>query len=226
MFLSSIQRSKFSQRSLPQSASVNNQKPMHHDLPSFLNYANLASLSPTSTTYVGTRYEHLCASSLSRLSFSVTRTGGRSDAGIDLLGTWKLPTLPYPLRVLVQCKAHKAKILPETVRELEGVAAGAPEGWRNDRTIGVLCAKRPATKGVREAVKRSGTPIVWIMIEDTGNRDGRVRQVLWNQKVSELGAEGMAVGLRHVCEMGEPMDSEAVLLWKGKPWESNDSNED
>ena len=212
MIFNSIQRSKFCQRWLPQNPWIK-----------VLNYANLASLSPTS---IGTRYEYLCASSLSRLSFSVMRTGGRSDAGIDLLGTWRLPTLPYPLRVLVQCKALKAKILPETVRELEGVAAGAPEGWRNDKTIGVLCAKRPATKGVREAVMRSGTPILWIMIEDTGKSEGRVKQVLWNQKVSELGAEGMAVGLRHVCEMGEPMDSEAVLLWKGKPWESNRSIED
>ena len=168
--------------------------------------------------YVGTLYEYLCASTLTRLCFSLTRTGGRSDAGIDLLGTWKLPTVPYPLRVLVQCKALRAKISPETVRELEGAAAGAPDGWRGSGTIGVLCAKRPATKGVMEAVRRSGMPVLWIMVDDIGQNEARVRQMLWNERVSELGAEGMAVGLRHRTGKHGLMEHESILLWKGEPW--------
>ena len=222
-FLKRLQRSH--QRHSSHGALISSQAPAHHDLPSFLAYASTVSLSPSSTVYVGTHYEYLCASTLTRLSFSLTRTGGRSDAGTDLLGTWKLPTLPFPLRILVQCKAFKTKVSPETVRELEGAAAGAPEGWRSRGTVGVLCAKKPATKGVREAVRRSGMPIVWVMVEDLGVRGGRVRQVLWNQRVSELGAEGMAVGLRHAAADGEEMEKEAVLLWKGKPWQPEGRNE-
>jgi len=185
-----------------------------------LAYASTTCLSSNSTVYTGTRYEYLCAATLTRLSFSLTRIGGSSDAGIDLIGTWKLPTLPHPLRVLVQCKAFKAKVSPKTVRELEGTAAGAPEGWRYNGTIGILCAKTPATRGVRKAVWRSGMPVVWIMVEDMGDRGGRVKQMLWNQRVSELGAHGMAVGLEHIAGEKQGLESEAVLLWHGKPWRS------
>ncbi len=206
------------QRQIRHRVPISSQAPAHHDLPSFLAYAGTTGLSPKSAIYIGTHYEYLCASTLIRLSFSLTRVGGPSDAGIDLLGMWKLPTLPYPLRVLVQCKALAAKVSPMTVRELEGAAAGAPEGWRGSGTIGVLCAKRPATKGVRKAVRRSGMPVVWIMVEDVGHKGGRVRQLLWNQRVSELGAQGMAAGLEHMAGEKEGMQSETVLLWKGKPW--------
>lgn len=212
------------QRCPPCYASVSSLAPRHHDVPSYLAYADTISLSPKSPTYIGTRYEYLCVSTLARLSFSLTRMGGSNDAGVDLFGTWKLPSLPHPLRVLVQCKARRANISPETVRELEGAAAGAPEGWRGDGTIRVLCAKRPATKGVREAVKRSATPLVWVMIEDTDQDEGKVRQVLWNQRVGELGAQGMAVGLQHSSRGHGTIANEAVLLWKGKPWNPDVGN--
>lgn len=198
--------------------------PPHHDLPSFLSYARTHSLSPSSTVYAGTYYEYLCASALRRLSFSLTRTGGRSDAGIDLLGTWSLPSIPHPLRVLVQCKALKTSVAPEVVRELEGAAAGAPEGWMGERTVAVLCAKRPATRGVREAVKRARVPVLWAMVEDRGEGGGKVGQVLWNERVDLVGARGMAVGLRHVPTPlvgeaeAEGLEKECVLLWKGVPW--------
>ncbi|KAL8711991.1 MAG: hypothetical protein Q9220_003687 [cf. Caloplaca sp. 1 TL-2023] len=195
--------------------------PTHTDLPSFLSHARSTSLSPTSTVYIGTHYEYLCQSTLSRLSFTLTRTGGRSDRGIDLQGHWTLPSLPTPLPILVQCKALKTKTSPEVVRELEGIFAGAPAGWRGEDTVGVLCAKRPATKGVREAVRRSGMPVVWVMLEDLGEgRGGIVRQVLWNQRVSALGLGGMGVNLRYLPggEGGE-VEREAVLTWKGEVWE-------
>ena len=194
----------------------------HHDLPTFFAYAQNASLSPTSSVYVGTHFEYLCSAALRRLSFTLTRTGGRADAGIDLLGTWELPCLPYPLRVLVQCKALKAKVRPEVIRELEGAVAGAPDGWRGTGTVGVLCGKRPATKGVREAVRNSGMPVVWVMVEETGEGEGKVgkvRQVLWNDRVGELGLVGMGVGLKHMLGGEVGTEKEAVLLWKGVPWQ-------
>lgn len=203
----------------PSHRTISSPSPSHHDLPSFLAYARTHPLSPTSTLYAGTYYEYLCAAALRRLSFSLTRTGGRSDAGIDLLGTWSLPSIPCPLRVLVQCKALKASLAPEVVRELEGAAAGAPEGWRGERTVGVLCAKKPATKGVRETIQRCGMPVVWAMIEDVGEGRSRIGQVLWNEKVNQVGAQGMAVGLKHTpVADGEGLEKECVLLCKGVPW--------
>ena len=198
----------------------------HHDLTSFIAHAKTDSISPTSTVYTGTYYEYLCAATLSHLSFSLSRTGGRSDHGIDLLGCWHLPSLPFPLRVLVQCKALRAKASPNTVRELEGMLAGAPKGWRGEDTVGILCAKREATKGVREAVRRSGMPVIWIMVEDLGEQGGgKVRQMLWNARVNGLGAEGVGTALRYVPgSPGHELGKEVVLTWKGEVWESNETS--
>lgn len=202
---------------------------IHHDLPSFFQYARYAPLAPTSTVYVGTHYEYLCSDALRRLSFTLTRTGGRADAGIDLLGTWKLPCLPNPLRVLVQCKAMKTKISPECVRELEGAVAGAPDAWKGVGTVGVLCGKKPATQGVRDAVRRSGMPVVWVMVEEIGEGEekrGRVRQVLWNKRVEDLGLEEMGVGVKHIVGGGQELTKETVLLWNGVPWEPEAQEEE
>ena len=201
----------------------------HHDLPSFFAYARYAPLAPNSTVYVGTHYEYLCSDALRRLSFTLTRTGGRADAGIDLLGTWKLPCLPDPLRVLVQCKAMKAKISPECVRELEGAVAGAPDAWKGVGTVGVLCGKKPATQGVRDAVRRSGMPVVWVMLGEVGEGEekrGEVRQVLWNERVIDLGLQEMGVGLKHIMGVGEGLKKETILLWNGVPWEPQVQEQD
>ncbi|MCJ1474453.1 hypothetical protein MMC13_003111 [Lambiella insularis] len=182
--------------------------PPHTSLASFIAYANETHLSTSSTVYVGTYYEYLCAEALHRLGFTLTRTGGRSDAGIDLLGSWELPDLSAPLPCIVQCKNLQAKAGPNLVRELEGAFAGAPAGWRGENVVGVLCTGREATKGV----------------QDVGEGVGRVRQLLWNQKVGALGAEGVGVGIRYSSrgdlnfEVGE-IDGEVVLTWKGEVWQ-------
>ncbi len=59
-------------------------------------------------------------------------------------------------------------------------------------------------------------PVVWIMVDDLGEGTGRVRQVLWNDRVDELGGEGVGVGVRY---LGWGMEKEMVLMWKGELWE-------
>ncbi|KAL8936812.1 MAG: hypothetical protein Q9211_004000, partial [Gyalolechia sp. 1 TL-2023] len=176
--------------------------------------------------YVGTYYEYLCLATLRRLSFTLTRTGGRSDRGIDLLGHWHLPSIPEPLRVLVQCKAQNSSLTPSLVRELAGIYAGAPAGWRNDgadgKTVAMLCGKKAATAGARDALRSCKVPVVWVAIEDSGtDGPGKVKQVLWNQRVNELGAEGVGVGLRYMPggRPGFELEKEVVLTWQGKVWE-------
>lgn len=82
-----------------------------------------------------------------------------------------------------------------------------------------MCAKKPATKGVREAIQRCGVPVLWAMIEDAGDGRGRIAQILWNEKVNQVGAQGMAVGLRHMpIGEGEGLEKECILLRNGIPW--------
>jgi len=56
-----------------------------------------------------------------RTARNVSQTDWREvDYGIDLLGTWSVPSALQPLKVLIQCKAFARKIEPSQARELEG----------------------------------------------------------------------------------------------------------
>ncbi|KAL4887836.1 hypothetical protein BDV59DRAFT_211802 [Aspergillus ambiguus] len=183
---------------------------IHHDLPSFLAHAARIGLSPTSTTYVGTHYEYTVQETLRRSGFALSRTGGRLDAGIDLVGTWHVPAREHALRVVVQCKALKSKLGPNVVRELEGTVPP-------DDTLGVLVSPREATKGVRDALARSSAPLVWMMVR----REGLLRQVLWNARAEASGLAGVGVEMRY-----GPGEEETVgLTWDGEAMPGMDAVE-
>ncbi|KAJ5645274.1 hypothetical protein N7507_011285 [Penicillium longicatenatum] len=186
----------------------------HNSLSQFLTYATRISLPETSTVYVGTHYEYTVLDSLRRYALALHRIGGRDDAGIDLVGTWHLPTHEQSraLRVLVQCKALKAKLGPNIVRELEGSLRQAPVGWRTGQTMGILVSPREATKGVRDALARSSFPLFWMMVE----RDGALRQALWNSKVEELGLGALGIETRYATAEGSAgLLKEVALTWDG-----------
>lgn len=189
----------------------------HHDLPTFLSYAQRISLPQTSTVYIGNHYEYTVLERLRRYGFSLHRVGGRDDGGIDLVGTWHLPEREREraIRVLVQCKALKTKLGPNLVRELEGTFRQAPVGWRTGQTAGMLVSPREATKGVRDALARSAYPLLWMMVE----RDGTLRQALWNAHAQELGLGPLGVETRYGAagtdaESG-PLKKEVALAWDG-----------
>ncbi|KAF2228175.1 hypothetical protein BDZ85DRAFT_187432, partial [Elsinoe ampelina] len=165
---------------------------LHNSLPTFLHHARTTSLSPTSTVYIGTHYEYTCLLALRSLGFTLHRTGGASDLGIDLLGVWRPPSLSASeeIKVIVQCKAEVPK--PQFVRELEGALGSAPTGWKGEGTMGWLVARGEATKGVREAVRRGRGALGFVFVE----KEGRVRQVLWNGRAGER-LVGVGVGVKY-----------------------------
>lgn len=190
----------------------------HHDLPTFLSYAERISLPAASTVYIGNHYEYTVLERLRRYGFFLHRIGGRDDGGIDLVGTWHLPEREREraIRVLVQCKSTKAKLGPNLVRELEGTFRQAPVGWRTDQTVGMLVSPREATKGVRDALARSVYPLLWMMVE----RDGTLRQALWNARAEELGLGPLGVETRYSAaetdaESGS-LKKEVTLAWDGR----------
>lgn len=188
--------------------------PHHHDLPTFLAYADRTSLSPTTTSYIGTHYEYIVQQTLRSSAFTLHRVGGRDDAGIDLVGTWHLPHREHPLRVIVQCKSLKTKLSPNLVRELEGTFHQSPVGWRTGDEVGVLVSPREATKGVRDALARSAYPLVWMMIE----RDGAMRQALWNAKAEQLGLVGLGVEVRYSAsgDVDSSVTKRVSFTWDGE----------
>ena len=202
----------------------------HNDLSSFLRYAARTSLNDNSTTYVGTHYEYTVQETLRRYSFSLHRVGGRADAGIDLAGTWHVPpprigdqrqrrTQNPPLRVVAQCKAFRAKLGPNLVRELEGAFRYSLPGFRTEWKLGMLVSPREATKGVRDALASSPFPLMWMMMD----REGSIAQVLWNARAEDnLGLRPLCVEKRYrlPSDNGDGKDGrpvqEVVLTWNGQ----------
>ena len=188
----------------------------HHDLASFLQYTEQSGLAKTSTTYIGTHYEYTVLDSLSEYGFKLQRVGGASDYGIDLLGTWPVPSASQPLKVLLQCKALSQKTGPHLIRELEGAFAGAPIGWRSPGVVGLLVTEKPATQGIRDALGRSQLPMGFISC----SRVGLVLQMLWNGPAQDQGLEGLQVRLEH-RRAGPGATSKLFLDYKGRRYPPN-----
>lgn len=187
----------------------------HHDLSSFLQYAERTELDPKSTVYIGTLYEYTVAASLAKYGFSLQRTGGSSDYGIDLLGAWSLPSAQ--LRVILQCKATSQKLSPHSARELEGAFVRAPVGWRGPSVLGLLVSEKPATKGVQEFLRRSRLPMGYVSC----SRAGQVQQMLWNRRAEDEGLEGIGVGLQYPGD--DDGTAQLVLTQGGRhlPWKES-----
>ena len=178
----------------------------------------------------------------------LTRTGGRGDGGVDMVGVWTLPdlvgrgigdggggvvrtagttgtgsdgsggssgtststthgtaasnappstsptaissflatspptssplTASLPLKVLIQCKrfTSKSKVTPALIRELEGALRNGPPGWRDQSSVmGILVATKPATKGLRDAMRGAKQAVCWVCLDiDEGEEEGEV----------------------------------------------------
>lgn len=181
----------------------------HHDLASFLAYAKRINLNKASTTFIGTHFEYTVAAALSDYGLHLRRVGGQSDLGIDLLGTWSVPSSPsQPLKVVLQCKAVTSP-RPHLLRELEGAFVGASPGWRGRDVLGFLVTNGTATDGMRSAMARSRWPMGCISC----SRTGHVQQIIWNRHVDAQGFQGMGIGLQYSpdVEGGQRL----VLTFKG-----------
>ncbi|RTE80785.1 hypothetical protein BHE90_004740 [Fusarium euwallaceae] len=181
----------------------------HSDLATFLDYVERTSLDKRTTVYRGTHYEYTVANTLSQYGFSLKRVGGASDRGMDLLGTWKLPSTSKTIKVILQCKAGLRSVGPMYVRELKGALAAAPPGWRGVDTLGLLVAEKPATKGVQRDMNSAEVALGYVSC----SKEGELVQLLWNYKAQEMGLEGISVGVRHGVEGQE---KKLVLMKRGK----------
>ncbi|RAL13755.1 uncharacterized protein BO97DRAFT_341811 [Aspergillus homomorphus CBS 101889] len=187
----------------------------HYNLPSFLEYARRHNLPPTSTTYLGNLYEYTAQAQLRNgAALLLHRTGGRDDKGMDLLGTWHLPGHELPIHVAMQCKAHRRRLGPQHIRELEGtISRRMPQHWRSDGRprVGVLVGRAEATPGVRSALRDSPVPLVYFMMDLRGS----LRQALWNEAVEGLGLTPLGVEVIHATTADEEGPPPIRLTWDG-----------
>lgn len=195
----------------------------HHDLQSFLAFAERKKLNKETAVYKGTHYEYTVMETLKSFGFHLERTGKSNDKGIDLLGHWGLPGEPYEIRVIVQCKASRG--LPSAVRELEGAYAGAPSGWTGDNVLALLSSSKPLTKGVLDGVQRSPSALGALHI----NPEGLARQFIWNEVAGQKGLAGVGVTANYNAAQSQAHGAKSggtqtiktvVLTWNGKPFTS------
>lgn len=100
----------------------------------------------------GWKFEKEIAQLLKRKGFQVSRTGKPGDSGVDLV------LMLSGRKIVVQCKAHKTRIAPGTVRDLYGTltAERAEHAW--------LISTQGFTPGARKFAR--GKPIRLMTIED------------------------------------------------------------
>lgn len=178
----------------------------HSNLVTFLDYVERSRLNKRSTVYKGTLYEYTVAETLHQYGFYLKRIGGASDRGMDLLGTWTIPSTTDTMKVIVQCKAGARSPGPSNVRELKGALKAAPPGWRGADVLGLLVSEKPATKGVQNEL-HTDVPLAYICC----SREGGVAQLLWNHRAQEIGLEGISVGIRH---LDDPPEGKQIILMK------------
>ncbi|PSN70714.1 hypothetical protein BS50DRAFT_545617 [Corynespora cassiicola Philippines] len=182
----------------------------HNSMPTFLDYAERTGLKPHTTVYIGTHFEYVVADALTRLGFSLIRTGKRLDDGIDLMGHWVLPPFREPIPVFLQCKARATQIPPAVARELEGSFQGLPPEWWNKDVLGLIVSDRTATRGLLETLGQSTYPMGFLKV----TRDkGAIEQFLWNRAAADKGLQGLGVTLRH-----KPLMLEPKVKYQGGDW--------
>ena len=193
----------------------------HHDLQSFLEFAERKKLNTETAVYKGTHYEYIVLEALKPFGFHLERIGKSNDKGTDLVGHWSLPGEPHEIKVLVQCKVSRG--LPSAIRELEGAYAGAPSGWTGDNVLALLSSSKAMTKGVLEGIQRSPSALGALHIDS----DGLARQFIWNAVAGQKGLAGVGVTAKYSDEQSRTASAKqgttqtiktVALTWNGKPF--------
>lgn len=116
--------------------------------------------SGLSRVAVGVGYEQACLHFLqTRLGMVLQRTGGANDNGVDLIGQWMLEGRQHDC--VVQCKHHRKKLGPRTVRELEGTMSYFQKDPQAP-LLGLLISSSPFTVKSVERATASRLPL-WLL---------------------------------------------------------------
>jgi hypothetical protein len=145
---------------------------------------------------------------------TLLRTGGKSDRGLDLCGTWSPPTsagLPSRnLTVYVQCKAERKRAGPKYLRELEGTLGLS----RDADSLGILASASPCTPGMRQHMFLSKKPLAYCSVAPY-DQGGYLMQFLWNSVAGGLIGRAVGVTTKYVTGT-EDVRKEAVLTLDGQ----------
>ncbi|KAF8979537.1 hypothetical protein BGZ46_005304 [Entomortierella lignicola] len=183
----------------------------HNDLQS---YKEL-NRNTKSTIYKGTLFEYQTQEVLMKcLGIYTQRTAGAGDLGVDLRGTWFLPTSASPrpgdkvrhLKVIVQCKSTNTRIGPNFVRELQGSLS-----YESQPTMAILAISSDFTKHSFLPYAMSLWPMALVVIDV---KNHKCKKLMWN-KAAEKVMHGVQLGEELVRGIDGKIESRPVLCYKG-----------
>ncbi len=135
------------------------QEQRHGTLEEFLSCA----YDPSTSYYVGTRFEYIAVAALHPLGFQLRRCGSAGDEGIDLQGDWSLPDGTV-VPVVAQCKCESLPLAPRHVREFAGVLHDLRAG-----TLGVLVSSSEPSVASQRAIQALAVPVLQLVLPDDGS---------------------------------------------------------
>jgi hypothetical protein len=110
-------------------------------------------------TELGRLFERETRKCLEKYRIQFNKIHGKAgDEGVDLWGTWKLPT--RDLQVMVQCKNTKSPISPSTMREWCGTKPTV-DGLR------ILASRKLPSKAAFHDFQRSEYPMAVMTLENS-----------------------------------------------------------
>ncbi|TPX48274.1 hypothetical protein SeMB42_g03060 [Synchytrium endobioticum] len=140
--------------------------------------STLDSEEPLSAVEKGLALERAAIKVLSRFHFQLRHVGGANDRGVDLRGTWPLPSarssppsqqlsppsLIPPINVIIQCKNEATCIGPKVIRELEGTLTK-----ETGLTLGLLVTSNGLSRRALDAIQAATLPIGFATIDNIYN---------------------------------------------------------
>ncbi|KAF9403078.1 hypothetical protein BGX21_007236 [Mortierella sp. AD011] len=187
----------------------------HNDLESFKELHH----NTKSTIYRGTLFEYQTQNILRKcLGIYTQRFAGNGDCGVDLRGTWFLPTstsskpgdMVRHLKVIVQCKWSNSKIGPKYVRELQGSLS-----YETQPTMAILAISSDFTRLALSPYASSLWPMALVVIDAEKQQCSKL---MWN-RAAERVMHGVQLGTRWSCNTDGKLESQPVLCFDGVPIE-------
>ncbi len=152
-------------------------------------------------------FELYTGSILSKYGFHLTTTPKSHDHGIDLYGSWNLPSCKKPLNSIIQCKYSKHRLLSvNIIREFEGVMSNTKLNYQ--AKIGILASPIGFTRSAYKRFFQSIYPLGLVTINN------KLCDFQFNHQTFELLPDLIVTHQRLIKSKQKIEENSCILLYK------------